>query len=140
VQSIGANCAIDYTLQDFTPSDDRYDVIFDLVGNHPSKAIRRVLSSKGTFVRCGGGGPDKPTSELLSTMVGRLVTSPFTSQNLTGVSAKVNTADLNVLSDLLQSGKIEPALDRKYPLSSVAEALRYLESCRARGKVSITVS
>jgi NADPH:quinone reductase-like Zn-dependent oxidoreductase len=140
VQSIGADCAIDYTLQDFTRSDDRYDVIFDLVGNHPLKAIRRVLSSKGTFVGCGGGGPDKPTSELLSTMMGRLVTSPFTSQKLTGVFAKVNAADLNVLGDLLQSGKIEPALDRKYPLSGVAEALRYVESCHARGKVTITVS
>jgi NADPH:quinone reductase-like Zn-dependent oxidoreductase len=140
VRSIGADCAIDYTLQDFTRSDDQYDMIFDLVGNHPLKAIRRVLSSKGTFVGCGGGGPDKRTSELLSTMVGRLVTAPFTSQKLTGVFAKVNAADLNVLGDLLQSGKIEPALDRKYPLSGVAEALRYVESCHARGKVTITVS
>ena len=114
VRALGADCAIDYTLQDFTRSDDHYDVIFDLVGNHPLKAIRRVLSSKGTFVGCGGGGPDKPVSELLSTMVGRLVTSPFTSQKLTGVIAKVNAADLNVLGDLLQFGKIEPALDRSY--------------------------
>jgi NADPH:quinone reductase-like Zn-dependent oxidoreductase len=140
VQSIGADCAIDYTFQDFTRSDDQYDVIFDLVGNHPLKAIRRVLSSKGTFVGCGGGGPDKPASELLSMMAGRLVTSPLTSQKLTGVFAKVNAADLDVLSDLLQSGKIEPALDRSYPLSGVAEALRYVESCHARGKVTIAVA
>jgi NADPH:quinone reductase-like Zn-dependent oxidoreductase len=140
VRALGADCAIDYTLQDFTRSDDHYDVIFDLVGNHPLKAIRRVLSSKGTFVGCGGGGPDKPVSELLSTMVGRIVTSPFTSQKLAGVIAKVNAADLNVLSDLLQFGKIEPALDRSYPLSGVAEALRYVESCHARGKVTIAVA
>ena len=89
---------------------------------------------------CGGGGPDKPASQLLSMMVGRLVTSPFTSQKLTGVFAKVNAADLNVLGDLMQFGKIEPALDRSYPLSGVAEALRYLESCHARGKVTIAVA
>src|ERR1700761_3998576 len=140
VQSIGADRVIDYTLQDFTRSDDQYDVIFDLVGNHPLKAIRRVLHSKGTFVGCGGGGPDKSASELLSTMVGRLVASPFTSQKLTGVFAKVNPADLNVLGDLLQCGTIEPALDRSYPLSDVAEALRYVESCHARGKVTIVVA
>jgi NADPH:quinone reductase-like Zn-dependent oxidoreductase len=140
VQSIGADRAIDYTLQDFTRSGDQYDVIFDLVGNHPLKAIRRVLHSKGTLVGCGGGGPDKPASELLSMMVERLVVSPFTSQKLTGVFAKVNPADLNVLGDLLQCGKIEPALDRSYPLSDVAKALRYVESCHARGKVTIVVA
>lgn len=140
VQSIGADRTIDYTLQDFTRSDDQYDVIFDLVGNHPLKALRRVLHPKGTFVGCGGGGPDTPASELLSAMVGRLVISPFTSQKLTGVLAKVNPADLNVLGDLLQCGKIEPALDRSYPLSDVAEALRYVESCHARGKVTIVVA
>jgi NADPH:quinone reductase-like Zn-dependent oxidoreductase len=56
------------------------------------------------------------------------------------VLAKVNTADLNVLGDLLQSGKIEPVLDRSYPLSGVAEALRHVESCHARGKVTIAVA
>jgi NADPH:quinone reductase-like Zn-dependent oxidoreductase len=73
-------------------------------------------------------------------MMGRLVTSPFTSQKLTGVFAKVKAADLKVLADLLQSGEIEPALDRSYPLSGVAEALRYVESCHARGKVTIGVA
>jgi NADPH:quinone reductase-like Zn-dependent oxidoreductase len=140
VQSIGADHAIDYARRDFTRSDDQYDVIFDLVGNHPLKAMRRVLCPKGTFVGCGGGGPDKPASELLSAMVGRLVASPFTSQKLTGVLAKVNAADLNVLGDLLQSRKIEPSLDRSYPLSAVAEAVRYVESCHARGKVTIVVA
>jgi NADPH:quinone reductase-like Zn-dependent oxidoreductase len=61
-------------------------------------------------------------------------------RNGLGVFAKVNAADLNVLGDLLQFGKIEPALDRSYPLSGVAEALRYVESCHARGKVTIAVA
>jgi NADPH:quinone reductase-like Zn-dependent oxidoreductase len=68
------------------------------------------------------------------------VASPLTSQKLTGVFAKINPADLNVLGDLLQRGKIEPALDRSYPLCDVAEALRYVESCHARGKVTIVVA
>jgi NADPH:quinone reductase-like Zn-dependent oxidoreductase len=72
--------------------------------------------------------------------VGRLVASPFTSQRLTGVLAKIHPADLDVLGNLLQSGNIEPALDRSYPLSGVAEALRYVESCHARGKVTIRVA
>jgi NADPH:quinone reductase-like Zn-dependent oxidoreductase len=140
VQSIGADRAIDYTVKDFTRDDDQYDVIFDLVGNHPLHAIRRVLCAKGTYVGCGGGGPDRPASELLSAMVGRLIMSPFTSQTLTGVFAKINAPDLNVLSNLLQSGKIEPVLDRRYTLSDTAEALRYVESCHARGKVTIGVA
>jgi NADPH:quinone reductase-like Zn-dependent oxidoreductase len=140
VKSLGADQVIDYTLQDFTRSDDQYDVIFDLVGNHTLKALRRILRSKGTFVGCGGGGPEKPASELLSGIVGRLVASPFTSQRLTGVLAKIHPADLDVLGNLLQSGNIEPALDRSYPLSGVAEALRYVESCHARGKVTIRVA
>ena len=140
VQSLGADRAIDYALQDFTRSDDRYDVIFDLVGNHPLKAIRRALSPKGTFVGCGGGGPDKPGGELLSMMMGRLVASAFTSQKLTGVLAKVYSTDLNVLGGLLQSGQIAPVIDRSYPLIGVADALRYVESCHARGKVTIAVT
>jgi NADPH:quinone reductase-like Zn-dependent oxidoreductase len=72
-------------------------------------------------------------------MSGRFLIAPFARQKLTGVFAKINTADLLVLGDLLQSGKIKPALDRNYPLSGVADAFRYVESCRARGKVTIAV-
>lgn len=140
VQSIGADRAIDYTLEDFTRLDDKYDVVFDLVGNHPLKAIRRVLRPEGTLVGCGGGGPETPGSAFLSMLVERLVASKFTRQKLTGVLAKVRTADLDILGDLLQSGTIEPALDRSYPLSGVAEALRHVEACHARGKVTIVVA
>jgi NADPH:quinone reductase-like Zn-dependent oxidoreductase len=73
-------------------------------------------------------------------MAGRLIVSPFTRQKLTGVFAKINASDLNVLNNLLQSGKIEPVLDRRYTLSDTAEALRYVESCHARGKVTIGVA
>jgi NADPH:quinone reductase-like Zn-dependent oxidoreductase len=139
VRSIGADEVIDYTCQDFTQAGDPYDVIFDLVGNRPLKEVRRALLSTGIFVGCGGGGPDKSSSELLGAMLGRLLIAPFTRQKLTGVFAKMNTADLLVLSELVQSGKVKPVLDRSYPLSAVADALRYVESCRARGKVTIAV-
>jgi NADPH:quinone reductase-like Zn-dependent oxidoreductase len=139
VRSIGADSVIDYTLQDFTQLDDPYDVVFDLVGNRPLMEIRRALRPTGIFVGCGGGGPDRSSSELLGAMLGRFLVAPFVRQKLTGVFAKIKTADLLVLSDLLQSGKIKPVLDRNYRLSGVADALRYVESCRARGKVTIAV-
>jgi NADPH:quinone reductase-like Zn-dependent oxidoreductase len=139
VQSIGADKVIDYTLQDFTDSGDEYDVIFDLVGNRALKEILRALRPRGTFVGCGGGGPEKGSMELLGSMLGRLAIAPFKKQKLTGVFAKINSADLDVLGDLLQSGKIRPVLDRSYPMSGVAEAMRYVESCHARGKVTIAV-
>ncbi|HEX3682034.1 MAG TPA: NAD(P)-dependent alcohol dehydrogenase [Bryobacteraceae bacterium] len=139
VQSIGADDVIDYTLQDFTQPDDPYDVVFDLVGNRPLREMRRALLPKGVFVGCGGGGPDRSSSELLGAMLGRFLIAPFAPQKLTGVFAKINTADLLVLSELLQPGKIKPVLERRYPLNRVADALRYVESCRARGKVTIAI-
>jgi NADPH:quinone reductase-like Zn-dependent oxidoreductase len=140
INSIGADQVIDYTREDFTRAGKQYDVIFDLVGNHALAAIRRALRPKGIFVGCGGGGPDKSSGELLAGMFGRLVVSPFTSQKLTGVFAKVNADDLDTLGGLLQSGQIKPVLDRSYPLGNVADAIRYVESCHARGKVTISVA
>lgn len=140
VRSIGADQAIDYTAQDFTRSGERYDVLFDLVGNHPLKSMLRAMHPKGIFVGCGGGGPEKSSRELLAIMLGRFVLSPFTSRKLTGVFAKINAADLQVLADLMQAAKIKPVHDRSYPLNRVAEALLYVETCHARGKVTITVA
>jgi NADPH:quinone reductase-like Zn-dependent oxidoreductase len=140
VQSIGADEVIDYARQDFTHAREQYDVIFDLVGNHPLKAMLPALRRRGIFVGCGGGGPDKSSRELLGIMLGRFVMSPFTSRKITGVFAKINGADLDMLASLLQSGKVKPVLDRSYPLRSVAEALHYVEGCHARGKVTIAVA
>lgn len=139
VRSIGADETIDYSVQDFTPVRDRYDVIFDLVGNHPLRAMLPALRPRGIFVGCGGGGPEKSSSELLAIMLGRFLMPPFTSRKVTGVFAKINARDLDVLGELLQTGKIRPVLDRSYPLRNIADALLYLESCHARGKVTIAV-
>jgi NADPH:quinone reductase-like Zn-dependent oxidoreductase len=140
VLSIGADGVIDYTREDFTHPGQTYDVVFDLVGNHPLSAFRRVLHPNGVYVGCGGGGPDKSSADLLSNMLGRLLISPFVSQKITGVFAKINSADLDLLGALVASGKITPVLDHSFVLSETAAAIRYVEQCHARGKVTVTVS
>jgi NADPH:quinone reductase-like Zn-dependent oxidoreductase len=140
VRTLGANHVIDYGLQDFTRADKRYDVIFDLVGNHPLSAIRGALNPGGTFVGCGGGGPDKPGGELLAGMLSQAIAAKFSKEKLTGVMAKVNTLDLEVLAGMMESGAIKPALSRSYLLKETAEAIRHVESCHASGKVIIAVA
>ena len=136
VRSLGADFVIDYELQDFTRSGARYDVVLDNVGNHSLAACRRVLTPKGRCVIVGG---PKQISRILMHGIGAVVLSWFVSQKLAMMVAKVNTEDLNVLADLVQSGKMTPAIDRRYKLRDVAEAFRYLETEHARGKVVITV-
>jgi len=116
-------------------------VIFDLVGNHPLKAIRRALKERGTFVGCGGGGPEKSGWELMAGMLGQAIAGRFSQQQkLTGVLAKVNARDLSVLAGMLSSGAVKPVLSRTYLLKETAEAIRHVESCHAAGKVIIAVA
>ncbi len=140
VRSLGADRVIDYAEEDFTKADGRFDVIFDLVGNHPLSAIRRALVPRGTFVGCGGGGPDRPGMELLAGMVGQAVAAKFSKEKLTGVLAKVNTVDLNVLAGMLQSGSVKPVISKRYSLKETAEAIRHVESCHTVGKVIIAIA
>lgn len=139
VRSIGADDVVDYTREDFIHGSRRYDVFFDLVGNHPLPACLRVLQPNGIYIGCGGGGPDRRSIELLGSMLYPLVLGPFKTQKMPGLLAKVNTADLNDLADLMRSGKVTPVLDMSFPLSDTADAIRYLERGHARGKVAITV-
>ena len=140
VRSIGADGVIDYTRDDFTHAGQTYDVVFDLVGNRPLSALRRALHPKGIYVGCGGGGPDKSSVDLLGNMLGHLLISPVVSQKITGVFAKINSADLDLLGALVASGKITPVLDQSFALPETAAAIRYVEQCHARGKVTLTVS
>ena len=141
IRSLGADRVIDYAQEDFTCGDCRFDVIFDLVGNHPLSAMRRALSPRGTFVGCGGGGPDKPGGELMAAMLGRAIAAQFSKQQkLTGVLAKINIEDLNVLGRMLESGAIKPCVSRRFSLQETAEAIRHVESCHAAGKVIIAVA
>jgi len=116
VRSLGADDAIDYTHENFTQGSQRYDLFFDLVGNNPLWACLRVLKPDGTYIGCGGGGPDRRSIELLGSMLHAVVLAPFVSQKMPGLLAKVNTADLSFLADLMRTGKITPVLDRTYPL------------------------
>ncbi len=139
VRSLGADRVIDYTKDDYTRSGQRYDLILDNVGNRSLLDNRRVLAPDGKYVLIGGGGPDdgrwigpfvKP--------IGALVLSPFVTQDMGMMLADLNQADLTILGDLMQTGKVTPVIDRRYRLQEVPEAIRYLETGRARGKVVIT--
>jgi NADPH:quinone reductase-like Zn-dependent oxidoreductase len=139
VRGIGAERVVDYTQEDFTTSAERYDAVFDLVGNRPLAAFRSVLTRRGVFIACGGGGPETAASQLLAGMLKQLVLGWFTSQRLVGILAKRKKEDLQLLSQLMTSGDVTPVIDRCYGLSEVPQAIRYVEDGHARGKVVITL-
>ncbi|HXL82485.1 MAG TPA: NAD(P)-dependent alcohol dehydrogenase [Pyrinomonadaceae bacterium] len=141
VQSIGADHVIDYTKEDFTKTDQRYDLIYDLVGNHSFSERRRILDPNGICVMAGIGGAgwhEGFATRLLGELNGYL-RSRFVSQKFVAYIAQFNKADMSVLADLLQTGKMTPVIDKTYKLNETAEALRYLETGHARGKVVISL-
>lgn len=141
VRSIGADHVIDYTKEDFTKTDQRYDLIFDLVGNHSFSERRRILNPNGICVMAGIGGAgwhDGFATRLLGELNGFL-RSRFVTQKFTAYIAEFNKKDMMVLADLMQSGKITPVIDKTYKLNDTAGALRYLEQGHARGKVVIVI-
>ena len=137
VQSIGAHHVIDYTQADFTRSGRHYDVLFDCVGNRSLSDCLRVLKDGGTYVGVGGGGPEVGSFSLLAGMVKKPVLSLFVRQKLLGLLARVNQGDLAILGEMMSTEKVKPVLDRRYKLSEVPDAMRYLEAGHARGKVVI---
>jgi len=140
VRSLGADHVIDYTKEDFTKGNQRYDLILDNVGTQPLSGFRHALQPKGICVMIGGGGPnDGGLIGPLGRPVKALLLSPFTSQKMGMLMADLNKKDLATLGDLMQSGKVTPVIDRTYPLSQIADAIRYLEAGHARGKVVITL-
>jgi NADPH:quinone reductase-like Zn-dependent oxidoreductase len=142
VRSVGADHVIDYTKEDFTKGAQRYDLLFDLIGNHSFSDRRRVLQPNGICVLAGVGGSGSNEGQLgrrLLGMLWALAASPFVSQKFVSYIAQLNKADMQVLRDLLEFGKITPVIDRQYKMSEAREALRYLEQGHARGKVVITV-
>jgi NADPH:quinone reductase-like Zn-dependent oxidoreductase len=137
VRSIGADRVIDYTREDFTKGAQRYDVILDCVGNHSLLDLRRVLNPRGIYVMVGG--PAGRWIDPLPRGLEALVLSRFVSQDMAMFLAELNKKDLTILRDLLQAGKLTPVIDRRYGLSEVPAAIRYLEQGHARGKVVITL-
>jgi len=137
VRSIGADHVVDYTKEDFTRNGQQYDLIFDAVGNRSLSDYKRALSPDGICVIAGF----TTLSRLFEHMVLGPLTSMIGSQKIGMMdTAHTNKDDLLFIKGLLEAGKIVPVIDRSYPLSETAEAIRYLETGRARGKVIITVA
>jgi NADPH:quinone reductase-like Zn-dependent oxidoreductase len=136
VRAIGADHVVDYTREDFADGKLRYDVILDIGGNRRLSHLRRALTAPGRLVIVGGetdgrwlGGSDR--------QIRALALSPFVGQKLGTFVASENADDLIVLRDLIEAGRLAPAVDRTYPLSEVPAAIRYMLDGRARGKVVI---
>ncbi len=138
VQSIGADRVIDYTQEDFTKSGQRYDLLFDCVGNHSLSACRRVLNPKGVLIMVGAPN-DAPLTGLLARLIGALVLSRFVSRKMVFFIARVNKKDLTIVRELMASGKVTPVIDKRYELSEAPAAFRYMQEGHARGKVVITL-
>jgi NADPH:quinone reductase-like Zn-dependent oxidoreductase len=140
LRSIGADEVIDYTREDFARSPQHYDLLFDLVGNRSLADYLCVVQPRGTYISCGGGGPDRSTMDGLARLLQNAVRSRFVSQKMPGLLAKINREDLAILADLVQRGTVIPVVDHTYSLRETAEAVRHVESGHVRGKVVITVA
>jgi NADPH:quinone reductase-like Zn-dependent oxidoreductase len=138
VRSMGADQVIDYTQEDFTKSEQRYDLFFDCVGNHSLSACRRILNPKGIYVMVGGPSGRWMIGPLARAITA-LVLSRFVGQKVVMFIARSSKQDLTLMCELMGTGKVTPVIDRRYSLSEVPEAIRYLEQGHARGKVVITL-
>ena len=132
--ALGADHVIDYTKEDFTQGSLRYDVILAVNGYHPISTYQRALAPQGIYVMAGGS-----FGQIFQAMLLGPRRSKSSGQKMGGVSAKVVQKDLVLIKELLEAGKIVSVIDRRYPLSETAEALRYLGEGHARGKIVITV-
>ena len=140
VRALGADSVVDYTKGDYTTRAQRYDLILDNVGNRTVSDNRRALNPQGHFVLIGGGGPD--AGDWIGPFVGpakAMIMSRFVSQEMGMLLASLNQADMIILRDLMQSGRVTPVIDKRFPLTEVPAAITYLEAGRARGKVVITL-
>ncbi|MGZ3675756.1 MAG: NAD(P)-dependent alcohol dehydrogenase, partial [Ktedonobacterales bacterium] len=139
VRSIGADHVIDYTQEDFTQGEQRYDFILDNVGNHSLSATRRTLTPNGRLFSNGGGHSSGRWVGALGSVIKVAAVSPFVRQQL-GPSVKfTNRADLLVLKGLIEAGKVTPVIDGTYPLSGTPKAIGHVGEGHARGTVVITV-
>src|SRR5208283_3022841 len=138
VRSIGADHVIDYTQEDFTKRGRRYDLLFDCVGNHSISECRSVLKPKGICIMAGDLS-GRGVISLLGRLITALVLSRFASQKLVTFLARPNKQDLTIMHELMKAGKVKPVIDKRYSLSEVPQAIRYVAEKHARGKVVITL-
>jgi NADPH:quinone reductase-like Zn-dependent oxidoreductase len=133
-RSLGADHVIDYTQEDFTKSGKRYNLIMGANAHHSIFDYRRLLTHDGIYVLVGGGMPQIFQGLLLASLLSRVG-----SKKARFFIANLNQKDLVFLKELLEAGRVVPIIDRRYPLSDAAEAIRYLEQGHAQGKIVITV-
>lgn len=139
VRSIGAAHVIDYAAEDFTQSDERYDVILDTIGNHSLSELRQMLTLEGTYVSVGQKAMGDWIGPL--THLAKVFAASFMrSQQMVVMLAKQTTGDLATLNELIESGEVSPVIDRTYTLDQAPEALAYQGEGHARGKIVITVA
>lgn len=134
-RSIGADHVIDYAKEDFTQSDQRYDLIFAVNGFHPLSAYQRALAPQGQYVCAGGTMPQIFQAMLLGPWMSKKNGKKLGSMRI----ARINREDLAHLKELLEIGRIAPVIDKRYPLGEVPAAMRYLVEGHARGKVVVQV-
>ncbi len=138
VKSLGADRVVDYGTEDFTRGADRYDIIFDLVGNYTLSAFRGVLAPGGRLLAGSGGGDNNWVGPMF-TVLGGMVSNLWSSQPFVPVMNKPNAADLQATAAMVVAGTLRPVIDRRYTLGEVPEAIRYLGLARTRGKCIVTV-
>jgi NADPH:quinone reductase-like Zn-dependent oxidoreductase len=138
VRSIGADDVVDYTMDDVTEGGGRWDVVIDIAGNRTLSSLRRVLSERGVLVIVGGEGGDAWFGGV-DRQLRAVLWSPFVRQTLRPLFSEVRQADLEVLRDLIDGGTLKPFIDRTFPLAETADAIRYVTSGCAHGKVVIAV-
>jgi NADPH:quinone reductase-like Zn-dependent oxidoreductase len=139
VQELGAAHAIDYTCEDFTDGSHSFDLILDTAGRRSVSELRRALAPRGTLVIVGGEGGDRWLGGFQRQIFAPL-RAQFGEQKLVGLAFKERQQDLYTLKALIDAGQLRPLLDKTYPLSAAADAIRYLELGHARGKVVLSVS
>jgi NADPH:quinone reductase-like Zn-dependent oxidoreductase len=137
VRSIGADHVVDYTQQDFTRTGQRYDLILEMAGNRALADLRRALTPKGTLVLVGGSGG----RWFMGTgrTVRAVLVSPLVGQRLRSFFSKPRGADLVVLQELIEAGKLTPVIDRTFPLNETPEAIRHVGERSIQGKTVITM-
>ena len=135
VRSIGANRVVDYTQEDFTRSGSRYDLVLDAYANHSLAECRRVLSPTGRYVIVGG--PWTGVIRLLAQLIAAALSSRFSKRKVLTLMARNRREDLVTLGELLETGKVNPVIDRTYTLEEAPQAVRYMEEGHPRGKVII---
>jgi NADPH:quinone reductase-like Zn-dependent oxidoreductase len=136
-RSIGADEVIDYTREDFTRRSERYDVLYDLGADRSFADCRRVLSPNGAIVLAGAASG---LGAILVRLVQARILSWFGRQRITMFLARVKHADLEALKELAESARLSPVIDRSFPLGEAAEAVRYVGTRGARGKVVLQIA